>query len=98
VDRVGNNVINFFPWKRFKRLDKAGVPDIYKRFRIRDASFMFYMYIHHESYTYNAWRGIVTNKTVDKDGHIWYFLSHDNIFVLVHKHNNHWVLFVICPA
>jgi hypothetical protein len=62
-----------------------------------DASFMFYMYVQHEAYTYNACHHMVTSKTVEKNRHVWSFLSHDKIFIPVHKHNNHWVLFVICP-
>jgi Ulp1 family protease len=41
---------------------------------------------------------MVTKRTVDSNGHVWSFLSHEKIFVLVHKHAHHWVLFVICPA
>jgi hypothetical protein len=63
-----------------------------------DASFMLYMYIQNEAYNCNACHRMVTNKTVDEDGHVWSFLSHVKIFVPVHKHNNHWVIFVICPA
>jgi hypothetical protein len=38
---VGNTIIDVFAWKTIKRLDSAGVPDIYKRFRIMDGSFMY---------------------------------------------------------
>jgi Ulp1 family protease len=41
---------------------------------------------------------MVTKKTVDANGHVWSFLSHEKIFVPVHKHQHHWVLFVICLA
>jgi hypothetical protein len=41
---VRNTIIDVFAWKAFKRLDRSGLPDIYKRFRIMDGSFMFYMY------------------------------------------------------
>jgi hypothetical protein len=41
---------------------------------------------------------MVTKKTVDENGHVWSFLSHDKICVTVHKHGTQWVLFVICPA
>jgi hypothetical protein len=44
---VGNTFIDVFAWKSIKRLDSAGVPDIYKRFRIMDGYFMYYM---HEQY------------------------------------------------
>jgi hypothetical protein len=43
-------------------LDKAGAPDIYKRFRIMDALFMFCMYIQNEVYNNNAFHHMVTNK------------------------------------
>jgi hypothetical protein len=95
---VRNTVIDFFAWKTFKRLDRAGVPDIYKRFRIMDGSFMFYMHVKYETCNYNACRRMVTHKTVDENGHVWSFLSHDKICIPIHKHVNHWVLFVIFPA
>jgi Ulp1 family protease len=41
---------------------------------------------------------MVTKKTVDSNGHVMSFLSHEKIFVPVHKDANHWVLFVIFPA
>jgi Ulp1 family protease len=41
---------------------------------------------------------MVRKQTVDENGLVWSFLSHEKIFVPVHKHGNHWVLFVICPA
>jgi hypothetical protein len=63
-----------------------------------DASFMFSMYKEHEAYTYNACHHMLAHKTVDEDGHVWSFLSQDKIFVPVHTHNNHWVLFVVCSA
>jgi hypothetical protein len=37
---VGNTIIDVFAWTKIKRLDIAGVPDIYKWFRIMDGSFM----------------------------------------------------------
>jgi hypothetical protein len=37
---VWNTIIDVFAWKTIKRLDSAGVPDIYKRFQIMDGSFM----------------------------------------------------------
>jgi Ulp1 family protease len=41
----------------------------------------------------------VTKKSVDDDRHVvWSFLSHEMIFVPVHKNNDHWVLFIIWPA
>jgi hypothetical protein len=63
---VGNTIINFFAWKTSKRLDKAGVPYIYKQFRTMDASFMFYMYIHHDVYNYNAYRRMVKKNQLTK--------------------------------
>jgi hypothetical protein len=41
---VGNTVIDVFALKKIKRLDTAGVPSIYKRFRLMEGSFMHYMY------------------------------------------------------
>jgi Ulp1 family protease len=41
---------------------------------------------------------MVTKKTVNSNGHVWSFLSHEKIFVPVLKDANHWVLFVIFPA
>jgi Ulp1 family protease len=38
------------------------------------------------------------NKTVDENGHVWSFLYHVKIFFPVHKHGNHCMIFVICPA
>jgi Ulp1 family protease len=95
---VGNTIIDVFAWKTFKRLDRSGVPDIYKRFRIMDGSFMFYMYEQYEKYNYNGCHRMVTKKKVDENGHVWSFISHEKISVPVQKHGNHWVLFVICPA
>jgi Ulp1 family protease len=95
---VENTVIDVFAWKTIKRLDSAGVPDIYKRFRIMDGSFMYYMYGQYERYNYNGCRCMVMKKTVDSNGHVWSFMSHEKIFVPVHKDENHWVLFVIFPA
>jgi Ulp1 family protease len=95
---VGNTIIDVFAWKTIKRLDSAGVPNIYKRFRIMDGSFMYYMYEQYEKYNTNGCRSMVMNKTVDSNGHVWSFLSHDKICVPVNKDANHWVLFVVCPA
>jgi hypothetical protein len=95
---VGNTIIDFFALKTFKRLDRSGIPDIYTRFRIMDGSFMFYMYKQYGKYNYNGCHLMVPQKTVDENGHVSSFLSHEKIFVPVHKHGNHWVLFVICPA
>jgi hypothetical protein len=102
---VGNTIIDVFAWKTIKRLNRSGVPNIYKQFRINkqfrimDGSFMYYMYDQYGKYNYNGCHRMVTNKTVDANGHVWSFLSHEKIFVPVHKHQNHWVLlFVICPA
>jgi hypothetical protein len=64
---VGNTVIDVFAWKTIKRLDSAGVPDIYKRFRIMDGSFMYNMYGQYERYNYNGCRRMVTKKTVDSN-------------------------------
>jgi hypothetical protein len=85
----------FFAWKLFKRLGMARIKEFYKRFRITDNAFMYYMYIIKVEYDLNACRRWVTGKTVDDDGHVWYFLSHKMIFVPVQKSNNHWVLFII---
>jgi Ulp1 family protease len=41
---------------------------------------------------------MVTKERVDANGHVWSFLSHEKIFVPVHKHQNHWFLFVIFSA
>jgi hypothetical protein len=41
---VGKIIIDGFACKTIKRLDSSGVSDIYKRFRIMDGSFMYYMY------------------------------------------------------
>jgi hypothetical protein len=81
-----------------KRLDTAGVPNIYKRFRIMEGYFMYYMYEQYEKYNYNGCCRMVTKKTVDLNGHVMSFLSHKKIFVPVHKDLNHWVIFVICSA
>jgi hypothetical protein len=94
---VGNSIIDFFAWKLFKRIDMAGVKDVYKQFRIMDSAFMYYMHITKGEYYFNVCRRWVTKRTVDDDGHVWSFLSHDLIFVPVHKSKNHWVLFVRCP-
>jgi Ulp1 family protease len=95
---VGNSVIDVFAWKTIKRLDAAGVPNIYKQFRIMEGSFMYYMYEQYEKYNYNGCHHMLTTKTVDLNGHIMSFISHEKIFVPVHKDLNHWVIFVICPA
>jgi Ulp1 family protease len=81
-----------------KRLETAGVPNIYKRFRIMDGSFMYYICEQYERYNYNGCHRMVTKKTVDSNGHVMSFLSHEKIFVPVQKDANHWFLFVICPA
>jgi Ulp1 family protease len=94
----GNTVIYVFAWKAIKRLDTVGVPNIYKRFRIMDGSFMYYMYEQYERYNYNGCRRMVTKKTVDSNGHVMSFLSHEKICVPVHKDAHHWVLSVFCPA
>jgi Ulp1 family protease len=52
----------------------------------------------YEKYNYNGCRRMVTNKSVDSNGHVWSFLSHKKICLPFHKDENHWVLFVICPA
>jgi Ulp1 family protease len=95
---VGNIIIDFFAWKLFKRLDRCGVKDVYKRFKIMDSVFRYYMYLAKGEYDFHACRCWVTNKSVDDDGHVWSFLSHEMIFVPVHEHNDHWVLFIICPV
>jgi Ulp1 family protease len=95
---VGNTIIDVFAWKTIKRLDNSGVPDIYKWFRIMDGSSVYYMYEQYGKYNYNGCRHMVTKKTVDANGHVWSFLSHEKIFFPVHKHANHWVLFVVFPA
>jgi Ulp1 family protease len=95
---VGNTINDVFAWKTIKRLDRFEVPNIYKRFRIMDGSFMYYMYDQYIKYNYNGCRHMVTKKTIDANGHVWYFLPHEKICVPVHKHQHHWVLFVICPA
>jgi Ulp1 family protease len=94
----GNTIIDVFAKKTIKRLDSAGVPAIYKRFRIIDGSFMYYMYEQYEKYNYNGCRRVVTKKTVNSNGHARSFLSHAKIFVPVHKNANYWVLFVVCSA
>jgi Ulp1 family protease len=95
---VGNTVVDVFAWKTIKKQDIVGVPDMYKRFRIMEGSFMHYMYEQYDKYDYNGCRRMVTNKTVNSNGHGMSFLSHEKIYVSVHKYLNHWVLFVICPA
>jgi hypothetical protein len=95
---VGNTIIDVFAWKTIKRPDSAGVTNIYKPLRIMDGSFMYYMYEKYKKYNYNGCLRMVTKKTVDENGHVWSFLSHQKIFVPVHKHANHWFLFVVCPA
>jgi hypothetical protein len=90
-------MMDLFAWKLFKRLGMAGLKDVYKPFRIMGSAFMYYMYIQTEAYNFNAcrcWGG----GAVENDGHVGTFLSHDKIFVPVHKSNNHWVIFIICPA
>jgi hypothetical protein len=57
-----------------------GVKYVYKCFRIMDSAFMCYMYIAKGEYDFDACRHWVTKKTVDDDGHVWSFLSHDMIF------------------
>jgi hypothetical protein len=71
---VGNSIIDFFAWKLFNRLDMGGVKDFYKRFRIMDSAFMYYMYIRKVQYDFNACRRWMTNKTFHDDGHGWSFL------------------------
>jgi Ulp1 family protease len=71
---------------------------MYKRFRIMEGSFMYYMYDQYGKYNYNGCRRMATNKTVDSNGHVMSFMSHEKIFVPVHNDLKHWVLFVICPA
>jgi hypothetical protein len=78
--------------------NSSGVPDIYKRFRIMDVYFMYYMYEQYRKYNYNGCRRMVRKKKVYANRHVWSFLSHEKIFVPVHNHANHWVLFVVCPA
>jgi Ulp1 family protease len=95
---VWNTITDVFAWKTIKRLDSARVPNIYKRLQIMYGSFMYYMYEQYEKYNYNGCRYMVTNKTVDANGHVWFFLAHEKIFVPFYKHANHWVLFVFCPA
>jgi hypothetical protein len=51
---VENTIVKCFARKTFKRLDRSGAPDIYKRFRIMDGSFMFYIYRKYEKYNYNV--------------------------------------------
>jgi hypothetical protein len=63
-----------------------------------DGSFMYYMYGQYEKYNYNGCCRMVTKKTVDSNGHVWPFISHEKTFVPVHKDANNWVLFVIFPA
>jgi hypothetical protein len=71
---------------------------MYKRFRIMEGSFMYYMYDQYGKYNYNGCRCMVTKKTVDSNGHVMPFLPHKKICVPVHKDLNHWVIFVIFPA
>jgi Ulp1 family protease len=59
---------------------------------------MYYMYEQYEKYIYNGCRRMVTKKTVDLNGNVLSFLSHEKICTPVHKDLNHWVIFVICPA
>jgi Ulp1 family protease len=95
---VGNTVIDVFAWKTIKKQDIAGVPNMYKRFRIMEGSFMYYMYDQYGKYNYNGCLRMVTKKTVNSNGHVMSFLFHEKLCVPVHKYLNHWVLFVICPA
>jgi hypothetical protein len=47
---VGDTVIDIFSWKTIKKQDIAGVPNMYKRFRIMEGSCMYYMYEQYEKY------------------------------------------------
>jgi hypothetical protein len=71
-----------------RSLDRSGAPDIYKRFRIMDGSFMFYMYDQYGKYNYSGCHRMVTKKRVDENGHVWSFLSHEKLSVHVHNRGN----------
>jgi Ulp1 family protease len=93
---VGNTITDVCALKTIKRLDSSGVPDIYKRFRIMDGSFVYYMYEQYGKYNYNGCRRMVTKKQsmqMDMSGPFFHTRPPP-----VHKHANHWVLFVVCPA
>jgi hypothetical protein len=76
-DWVRNTVIDVFDWKTITKQDIAGVPNMYTQFRIMEGSFMYYMYDQYGIYNYNGCRRMVTNKTVDSNGHVISFLSHE---------------------
>jgi hypothetical protein len=71
---IGNRIIDIFAWKLFTKLDMAGVKYVYKRFKIIDIAFMYYMYLSKGQCDFNACRRWVTKKSFDDDIHVWSFL------------------------
>jgi hypothetical protein len=45
---LGNITINFFIWKLLDMLIKLGMKDVYKRFKIMDGGFMYYMFVQYD--------------------------------------------------
>jgi hypothetical protein len=77
-------------------LIKHEMKDVYKRFKIMDSGFMYYMFVQFDRYDSDAcW---VPKRGVNPDGHVFLFMSHELMFVPVNMENVHWVLFIICPA
>jgi Ulp1 family protease len=90
--------LTFFIWKLLDMLVKIGMMDVYKRFKIMDSGFMYYMFVQLGHYNFDSCRHWVTKREVNDDGHMISFMSHELISVPMNMENVHWCLFLICPA
>jgi hypothetical protein len=95
---LGNSIINFFIWKLLGMLIKIEMKYVYKRFKIMDSGFVYYMFVQLGRYDFDSCRRWATKREVNDDGHVFSFMSHELISVPVNMENVHWCLFVICPA
>jgi hypothetical protein len=93
---LGNIIIDFFIWKLLAMIVKIGMKDVYKRFKIMDINFMYYMFVQLGRYDFDSCRRWVTKREVNADGHVFSFMSHELILVPVNMENV--CLFVIFPA
>jgi hypothetical protein len=73
-------------------LNKIGIKDVYKRFKIMDSGFMYYRYSANDHYDFNACCQWVMKKDGNADGIVFLFLSHEMMCVPVNMDNIHWVL------